>query len=130
MKPKTEITIPDEILKEIEAYSKAENITLNEFVIWALGEKVGELRGRRGVKDLTRINMNPSIEKPVADKSQQTPANIKRLLKAEEIAKYLRISKSGAYHLLKTGEIPVVRIGTAVRVREEDLEKFVLNSKG
>lgn len=33
MKPKTEITIPDEILKEIEAYSKAENITLNEFVI-------------------------------------------------------------------------------------------------
>ncbi|MCC7571294.1 MAG: hypothetical protein CVU41_09030 [Chloroflexi bacterium HGW-Chloroflexi-3] len=74
--------------------------------------------------------MNPSIEKPVADKSQQTPANIKRLLKAEEVAKYLRISKSGAYHLLKTGEIPVVRIGTAVRVREEDLEKFVLNSKG
>lgn len=47
MKPKTEITIPDEILKEIEAYSKAENITLNEFVIWALGEKVGELFGRR-----------------------------------------------------------------------------------
>ncbi|MBA4383289.1 MAG: excisionase [Anaerolinea sp.] len=74
--------------------------------------------------------MNPSIEKPVADISQQTPANIKRLLKAEEVAKYLRISKSGAYHLLKTGEIPVVRIGTAVRVREEDLEKFVLNSKG
>jgi len=130
MKPKTEFTIPDEILKEIEAYSKAENITLNEFVIWALSEKVGELRGRRGVKDLTRINMNPSIEKPVADKSQQTTANIKRLLKAEEVAKYLRISKSGAYHLLKTGEIPVVRIGTAVRVREEDLEKFVLNSKG
>lgn len=130
MKPKTEITIPDEIFKEIEAYSKAENITLNEFVIWALGEKVGELRGRRGVKDLTRINMNPSIEKPVADISQQTPANIKRLLKAEEVAKYLRISKSGTYHLLKTGEIPVVRIGTAVRVREEDLEKFVLNSKG
>jgi hypothetical protein len=80
MKPKTEITIPDEILKEIEAYSKAENITLNEFVIWALGEKVGELHCRRGVKDLTRINMIPSIEKPVADKSQQTPANIKRLL--------------------------------------------------
>lgn len=129
MKPKTEITIPAEILKEIEAYANAENITLNEFILWALGEKVGELRERRGVKNLTRINISSTSEKLVADKSQQTPANIKRLLKAEEVAKYLRISKSGAYHLLKTGEIPVVRIGTAVRVREEDLEKFVLNSK-
>jgi hypothetical protein len=55
MKPKTEITIPDEILKEIEAYSKAENITLDEFVIWALGEKVGELRGRRGVNFIRKL---------------------------------------------------------------------------
>jgi excisionase family DNA binding protein len=116
-------------LKEIEAYAKAENITLNEFVLWALGEKVGELRERRGVKNLTRINMNPPSEKPGTDKSQQTPANIKRLLKAEEVAKYLRISKSGAYHLMRIGDIPVIRIGTAVRVREEDLDKFVLNSK-
>jgi len=45
MKPKMKITIPHEILKEIKAYTKTENITLNEFVTWALGEKVGELRG-------------------------------------------------------------------------------------
>jgi hypothetical protein len=32
--------------------------------------------------------MSPSIEKPVADKSQQTSATIKRILKAEEVAKY------------------------------------------
>lgn len=33
MKPKTEINIHDEILNEIEAYLKTENITLNVFVI-------------------------------------------------------------------------------------------------
>jgi excisionase family DNA binding protein len=50
-------------------------------------------------------------------------------LKAEEVAKYLRFSKSGAYHLMQTGVIPVVRIGKAVRIREEDIDNFVLNSK-
>jgi hypothetical protein len=30
---------------------------------------------------------------------------------------------------MQTGEIPVVRIGKAVRVREEDIESFVLNTK-
>ncbi|TDA67626.1 MAG: DNA-binding protein [Chloroflexi bacterium] len=41
----------------------------------------------------------------------------------------LRINKSGAYRLMQTGEIPVVRIGKVVRVREEDIESFVMNTK-
>jgi excisionase family DNA binding protein len=45
-----------------------------------------------------------------------------RLLKLLEVASLLIISRSFAYHLLQTGEIPVVRIGTACRVRQQDLE--------
>ena len=129
MVQKLEINIPNELIKEIEAYAKGEGITLNEFLFWALGEKVGELRERRGVKNLIRVNPNQSPEKPIVDKTQPPSSVQKRLLKAEEVAKYLRSSKSGAYHLMRTGVIPVVRIGKAVRVREEDIDSFVQNSK-
>ena len=129
MVQKLEINIPNELIKEIEAYAKGEGITLNEFLFWALGEKVGELRERRGVKNLIRVSPNQPPEKPIVDKAQPPSSVQKRLLKAEEVAKYLRISKSGAYRLMQTGEIPVVRIGKAVRVREEDIDSFVLNSK-
>jgi len=129
MVQKLEINIPNELIKEIEVYAKSEGITLNEFLFWALGEKVGELRERRGVKNLIRVNPNQPSEKSIVDKTQPPSSVQKRLLKAEEVAKFLRLSKSGAYHLMRTGVIPVVRIGKAVRVREEDIDNFVLNSK-
>ncbi len=128
MVTKLEINIPNELKKEIEAYAKSEGITLNEFLFWALGEKVGELRERRVVKNLIRFSPNQPPEKFIGDKAQPPSSVQKRLLKAEEVAKYLRISKTGAYRLMQTGEIPVVRIGKVVRVREVDIESFVLNS--
>jgi len=48
-----------------------------------------------------------------------------RLLKPLEVAALLRISRSFAYQLMQTGEIPVVRIGTACRVRQQDLEEYI-----
>ena len=60
---KVEVIIPNELIKEIEAYAKVEGITLNEFLLWALGEKVGELRERRGVKNLLRVIPNQATEK-------------------------------------------------------------------
>ncbi len=126
---KVEVIIPNELIKEIEVYAKVEGIPLNEFLLWALGEKVGELRERLGVKNLLRVIPNQATEKTPIEKATPLTYPQKRLLKAEEVAKYLRISKSGAYRLMQTGEIPVVRIGKAVRVREEDIESFVLNTK-
>ena len=126
---KVEVIIPNELIKEIEVYAKVEGITLNEFLLWALGEKVGELRERREVKNLLRVIPNQVTEKTPLEKATPTTYPQKRLLKSEEVAKYQRISKSGAYRLMQTGEIPVVRIGKVVRVREEDIESFVLNIK-
>ena len=48
-----------------------------------------------------------------------------RLLKSEEVAEILKISRAMAYKLMQRGEIPTIRIGSAVRVRVEDLEKYV-----
>ena len=44
---------------------------------------------------------------------------------AVEIAQILKISKSLAYRLIAQGEIPAIRFGRTVRVRQEDLEQFV-----
>ena len=48
-----------------------------------------------------------------------------RLLKGKEIATMLGVSTSFAYLLMKRGDIPIVRMGSAVRVRPEDLERYI-----
>lgn len=59
---KSENNFPKELLQEIEAYAQVECISVKEFIIWALGEKVGELREIRGLKNLTQIVPNPLPE--------------------------------------------------------------------
>lgn len=53
-----------------------------------------------------------------------------RLLKPDEVAEILQVSKAFAYALLKRGDIPAVRIGNLVRVRPEDLEKYIQEKAG
>ena len=47
------------------------------------------------------------------------------LLKATEVAEILNISKSMAYRLMQTREIPTVCIGNAKRVRPVDLHNYI-----
>ncbi len=51
---------------------------------------------------------------------QQSP-----LLSAEQIAKQLNISRAMAYKLLQGGEIRSIKIGRAVRTREEFVDEFL-----
>jgi len=48
-----------------------------------------------------------------------------RLLRIDEIAHRLSVSRSMAWKLIAHGELRSVRIGRAVRVRPEDLEEYV-----
>lgn len=48
-----------------------------------------------------------------------------KLLRAEEVAQLLDISRSFAYNLIRTGEIPYVRLGKSCRVRPQDLADFI-----
>lgn len=50
---------------------------------------------------------------------------IERLLRPEDVASILNVSRSYAYTLLQTGELPAVRLGRSVRVRPQDLENYI-----
>ncbi len=48
-----------------------------------------------------------------------------RLLRIEEIADRLAVSRSMAWKLIAIGQLRSIRIGRAVRVRPQDLEAYV-----
>ena len=47
------------------------------------------------------------------------------LLRAIEVARRLNISRALAYQLMQRGDIRTVSIGSARRVRREDLERYI-----
>lgn len=56
-----------------------------------------------------------------AERSGDTPL----LLKAEEVAKMLGLGRTKVYEMMGSGELPVVRIGTAVRVPRKRLLDWI-----
>jgi excisionase family DNA binding protein len=58
----------------------------------------------------------------VADITRQTPlADLPELLRVEEAATYLGISRGLAYALAKQGKLPSVRLGRLLRVRRDGI---------
>lgn len=47
------------------------------------------------------------------------------LLKARDVAEVLNISRALAYQLMRTGELPSVKMGNSVRVIPEDLQEYI-----
>ena len=47
------------------------------------------------------------------------------LFTVEEVAEALALSRSTIYRLLKSGDLVATRIGTAVRIPEQALRRFV-----
>jgi excisionase family DNA binding protein len=73
------------------------------------------------------------LTNPIQDQEQgvdRTCLASKRLLKPKEVADILQVSRSPAYQMLRRGEVPTVRVDTAVRVRPSDLEEFIGKVKG
>lgn len=126
---KIEVVLPTELFKDIETYIKQEGVTMSEFVLWALGEKVGEIRQGGGMKHPQQTR--PAQETVRSNRQINLPSetDTSHLLKASEVAKYLQISKSSAYNLMKSGEIPVIRIGKAIRVRVQDLDVYLQQNR-
>jgi excisionase family DNA binding protein len=50
---------------------------------------------------------------------------IEKLLKGNEVAKLLNVSRSFAYLLMKSGDIPTVRLRRSIRVRPRDLAEYI-----
>ena len=51
-----------------------------------------------------------------------------RLLRIEDVADALSVSRSMAWRLVATRELASVRIGRAIRVRPADLDAFITDS--
>jgi excisionase family DNA binding protein len=47
------------------------------------------------------------------------------LLTVTEVANAMRVSNMTVYRLIKSGELPAVRVGKNYRLRESDLERFL-----
>lgn len=50
---------------------------------------------------------------------------VQRLLTAAEVADQLRVSTMTIYRLIRSGELPAVRVGRNYRVRAEELEAYL-----
>ena len=59
MQQKIEITFPKELIQELEVFTKEEGIAIHEFIFWSIGEKIGEFRMGRGVKNLQHKQHHP-----------------------------------------------------------------------
>jgi len=53
----------------------------------------------------------------------------RRLMKAEEVAVVLRISRSKAYRMMRERQIPTITIGKNVRVTCEDLDAYITTNR-
>jgi len=60
---------------------------------------------------------------------QSEPVQVQKLLKATEVAKILNVSRALAYRLMQRGDIPVIRVNHAVRVKPVDLQAFIDNNR-
>ncbi len=47
------------------------------------------------------------------------------LLTVAEVASVMRVSNMTVYRLIKTGELPAVRVGHSYRIREGELERYL-----
>ena len=47
------------------------------------------------------------------------------LLTVAEVAANMRVSNMTVYRLIKSGEMPAVRVGKGYRIRESELQRFL-----
>lgn len=93
-----------------------------------VGAKLGKLISATIVRSVLLMQQETdSKENQISNKSlpQDSKAGIRILLNASQTAAVLYVSKTDVYRLMRTGELPTVRIGSSVRFRPNVLEEFI-----
>jgi excisionase family DNA binding protein len=81
------------------------------------GRETAGSRNAPGVTNpVASSNQTRSIKEMTMDEKLYTPA---------EVAERLKVSKALVYQMLKNGTIAAVRFGKIVRVRPQDLQRFI-----
>jgi excisionase family DNA binding protein len=106
--------------------------------IKSFAQKIGEETGQIVSDFLTGIlllvlvdrppdsKQSPEVkQRPNSERSEAIKQASEKLLTGSEVAERLNISKAKAYKLMSAGRISSVRFDKTVRVRKQDLEKFV-----
>jgi excisionase family DNA binding protein len=57
-----------------------------------------------------------------------SPQPIEKLLTVEDVAEAFQVSRSWVYAAASAGRLPAVRLGSALRFRQADLEKWLAKS--
>ena len=57
--------------------------------------------------------------------SKRRPFVGDRLLTVSEVAATMRVSNMTVYRLIRSGELPALRVGKGYRIFESDLERFL-----
>lgn len=50
-----------------------------------------------------------------------------RFLTVQEVADLMRVSSMTVYRLIKSGDLPAVRVGRSFRVRDDDVDAYLAN---
>ena len=77
---------------------------------------------RRKIRGYPASGPAPTIRHIV----KREPFTEARLLTANEVADLLRVSRMTVYRLIKTGEMPALRVGRNYRLREEDVHSYLM----
>ena len=100
----------------------------NQLWKWNLDVTPGEVRDQtihREVRAGRIFGIAGGREREVTGEMEQTAEQPPLLLRAEEVAQMLGLGRSKVYEMMAKSELPVVRIGTAVRVPRKALEAWI-----
>ena len=90
--------------------------------------------GRRGGRPRSQANSATLLALPAAAaefgahtqaNGTSLPAPMSMLLTARDVAVALRLGRTRTYALLRSGEIPVIRVGRALRVPRDGLSRWI-----
>lgn len=56
---------------------------------------------------------------------KREPFTEARLKTVNEVADLLRVSRMTVYRMIKTGEMPAIRVGRSYRLRSEDVDDYL-----
>ena len=73
--------------------------------------------------DLSDVRGTPPAEGLTVEKER--PLSADRLLTVSEVAATMRVSNMTIYRMIKSGELPALRVGKNYRVRQSDLEAYL-----
>jgi excisionase family DNA binding protein len=60
-----------------------------------------------------------------ADSPPSSPLLSARFVTVAEVARQLRVSNMTVYRLVKSAQLPAVRVGRGYRIREDDVRKYL-----